>query len=239
MAPAPVRRSRGPKPTKVDPDQLLDAAQAVFAQDGLKAASLRAIARRAGCDPALIYYHFENKEALFAALLRRRFPGMLREMEALANPEDARSTCERLWEVLLIYHRHLSDDPGIRSMIRGEIVQGTEGLAGHIEAQVFPILGSVRRILDQGMARGDLRAELPTLLTTFFLVRMQLEILDLLPSVLPRLMELSPEAAVVTGMRAWFELFWRGVARDPSIPLPPLPAPAAAAPALEIQEIHS
>ena len=47
-------KSRGPKPTKVDPDQLLDAAQAVFAEDGLRAASLRAIARRAGCDPALI-----------------------------------------------------------------------------------------------------------------------------------------------------------------------------------------
>ena len=44
MTAASPSKSRGPKPTKVDPDQLLDAAQAVFAEDGLRAASLRAIA---------------------------------------------------------------------------------------------------------------------------------------------------------------------------------------------------
>jgi hypothetical protein len=42
---------------------------------------------------------------------------------------------------------------------------------------------------------------------------------------LPRFMDLPPEEAVVAGMRAWFDLFWRGVARDPSAPLPPLPDP--------------
>ena len=221
----PPSRSRGPKPTKVDPDQLLDAAQTVFAEDGLRAASLRAIAHRAGCDPALIYYHFDSKEGLFAALLRRRFPVVLRDMEGLSEATDMRPTAERLWEVLLIYHRHLKDDPGIRSMIRGEIVRGAEGLADQIDAQIRPILLAVRRIFDQGIARGDLRPDLRPLLATFFLVRMQLEILDLLPAILPRLMHLGPEANVLTAMRAWFDLFWRGVALDPSVPLPPLPDP--------------
>lgn len=219
-------RPRGPKPIKVDPDEILDAAQAVFAQDGLRAASLRAIARRAGCDPALIYYHFDSKEALFEALLDRRFPAVLRDVERLAEPSDTRPTALRLWEVLLIYHRHLKDDPGIRSLIRGEIVKGAEGLTHLIEERIRPIVFSVRRILDQGIVRGDLRPDLQPLLATFFLVRMQLEILDLLPAVLPRLMNLSPEATVATAMRAWFDLFWRGIALDPSAPLPPLPDPA-------------
>jgi AcrR family transcriptional regulator len=209
----------------VDPDHLLDAAQAVFTEDGLRAASLRAIARRAGCDPALIYYHFDSKEALFAALLHRRFPLVLRDMERLSDIDDMRPTAERLWEVLLIYHRHLKDDPGIRSMIRGEIVRGAEGLVDLIEDQVRPIMLAVRRIIDQGIARGDLRPDLQPLLATFFLVRMQLEILDLLPAVLPRLLDLSPEATVLSGMHAWFDLFWRGVALTPSVPLPPLPDP--------------
>ena len=225
MTTSPPARPRGPKPTKVDPDQLLDAAQAVFAEAGLQAASLRAIARRAGCDPALIYYHFDSKEALFVALLERRFPPVRREVERLAEASDLRPTALRLWDTLLVYHRHLKGDPGIRSLIRGEIVRGAEGLAGLIEGQIRPIVMGVRRILDQGMARGDLRPDLQPLLTTFFLVRMQLEILDLLPAVLPRLMNLSPEATVVTGMRAWFDLFWRGVALDPAAPLPPLPDP--------------
>jgi hypothetical protein len=42
---------------------------------------------------------------------------------------------------------------------------------------------------------------------------------------LPRFMDLPPEKAVLVGMRAWFDLFWRGIARDPGAPLPPLPDP--------------
>lgn len=220
-----IPRPRGPKPTKVDPDQLLDAAQEVFAQDGLRAASLRAIARRAGCDPALIYYHFANKEALFAALLRRRFPLLLQDMQRLADSADLRPTRERLWQALLIYHRHLKADPGIRSMLRGEIVRGAEGLDDLIQEQIRPIALSVRDLIDQGMTRGELRPDLQPLLVTFFLVRMQLEILDLLPAIMPRLMGLPPEGAVLRGMHAWFDLFWRGVALDPSVPLPALPDP--------------
>ncbi|MDP1832697.1 MAG: TetR/AcrR family transcriptional regulator [Geothrix sp.] len=220
-------RSRGPKPTKVDPDQLLDAAQAVFAENGLGAASLRAIARRAGCDPALIYYHFDSKEALFKALLDRRFPVILREVETLADAADLRPTALRLWEVMRIYHRHLKDDPGIRSMIRGEVVKGAEGLTLIIVEQLRPITHAIRSLIGQGIARGDLRPDLPPLLTTFFLIRMHLEIMDVLPAVLPPLMGLTPAAAMTTGMRAWFDLFWRGVALDPSVPLPPLPDPAA------------
>lgn len=221
----PAPRPRGPKAIKVDPNHLLDAAQAVFAQDGLRAASLRAIARHAGCDPALIYYHFENKESLFKALLERRFPGVLQDVVRLSDVADGRPTGERLWEVLLIYHRHLGNDPGIRAMIRGEIVRGAEGLTHLIEEQIRPIIQAIRSIVDQGIARGDLRPDLKPLLTTFFLVKMQLEILDVLPVLVPRLMDLSPHEAVVTGMRAWFELFWRGVALDPSAPLPSLPVP--------------
>jgi AcrR family transcriptional regulator len=219
-------RTRGPKPTKVSPDQILDAAQAVFAGEGLRGASLRAIARRAGCDPALIYYHFDSKEALFKALLERRFPAVLQDVAQLAEATDPRPTALRLWEVLRIYHRHLGQDPGIRSLVRGEIVNGAEGVAALIEAQVRPVLGAIVRIFEQGLERRELRPDLHPLLATFFLVKMQLEILDVLPVVLPRFMDLSPELAVVTGMRAWFDLYWRGVAFDPTVPMPVLPEPS-------------
>jgi len=209
----------------VDPDHLLDAAQAVFAEEGLRAASLRAIARRAGCDPALIYYHFASKEALFLALLNRRFPALLRDMARLAEPTDLRPTPLRLWDVLLIYHRYFKDDPGIRALIRGEIVRGAEGLGHLIEDQIRPMVGSIRQIFEQGIARGEVRPEVQPLMATFFLAKMQLEILDVLPAVLPLLTELPPAGAVLTGMRAWLEILWRGVALDASAPLPTLPSP--------------
>jgi AcrR family transcriptional regulator len=227
MAAASPIRSRGPKPTKVAPDHLLDAAQAVFAQQGLQAASLRAIARRAGCDPALIYYHFDSKEGLFAALHQRRFPGVLRDVERLAEDSDLRPTAQRLWEVLLIYYRHLGQDPGIRSLVRGEIVKGAEGITTLIEEQMRPVVIAISRMFEQGMQRGDLRADLQPMLMTFFLVKMQLEILDVAPVILPRFMGLPADTAVVISMRAWFDLFWRGIALDPRLPLPFLPEPTS------------
>ena len=222
MPPSPSPRSRGPKPTRVDPDQLLDAAQDVFAECGLQAATLRAIARRAGCDPALIYYHFESKEALFTALLDRRFPRVEADMAALADASH-RGTAERLWDVLRIYHRHLNRDPGLRAMVRGEIVRGAGGIGKLIEHRIRPVVQLVHRIVAEGVGRGDLRPELDPQLATFFLLKMQLEILDVLPVMAQGVLGLPSESAVPRGMRAWFELYWRGVARDPGLPLPALP----------------
>jgi len=207
----------------VNADQLLDAAQEVFSREGLRAASLRAIARQAGCDPALIYYHFDSKEAMFTALLDRRFPPVVEELKRLADPSDTRPTVLRLWDVLGIYHRHLGGDPGIRSLVRGEIVRGTEGIQELIQGRMAGAAMQVRSLIDQGIARGEVRPDLHPLLTTFFFVKLHLEILDVLPMVAPRILGVAPEAAVAEGERAWLELFWRGIAADPAAPLPPLP----------------
>lgn len=48
---------------------ILEAARAVFEEDGLEGASLRGIAAKAGYTPAALYFHFDSKEALYAELL--------------------------------------------------------------------------------------------------------------------------------------------------------------------------
>jgi len=216
-------RPRGPKPTRMDPDQILDAAKEVFARDGLRAASLRAIARQAGCDPALIYYHFDSKEAMFTALLVRGIPPMVEDLGRLADPMDARHTALRLWDVLHVYHRRLGQDPGLRGLVRGEIVRGTEGIQELIQHHVLGGAIHVKNILEQGIQRGEVREDIHTLLSTFFLLKLQLEILDVLPVAAPRVLGLPPEEAVAEGEKAWLHLFWRGIAVDPAAPLPLLP----------------
>lgn len=49
---------------------ILRAALDVFEVEGLEGASLRAIAARAGYTPAALYFHFDSKEAIYAAVLR-------------------------------------------------------------------------------------------------------------------------------------------------------------------------
>src|SRR3954469_13629310 len=52
------------------PQQIIDAALAIFGERGLAAARLEDIARRAGLSKGTIYLYFPNKEALFCEVIR-------------------------------------------------------------------------------------------------------------------------------------------------------------------------
>jgi len=65
----PTPRSRGPRPAGEDTRAaILVAAQVEFAESGFDATSVRAVARRAGVDPALVRHYFGSKSDLFVAL---------------------------------------------------------------------------------------------------------------------------------------------------------------------------
>lgn len=64
-----VKRTGRPRTTQERRAVILAAARTVFETQGLEGASLRAIATEAGYTPAALYFHFESKEALYAALL--------------------------------------------------------------------------------------------------------------------------------------------------------------------------
>jgi AcrR family transcriptional regulator len=52
---------------------ILDAARREFAANGYDGVSLRAVARAAGVDPALVHHYFDGKEALFVAAMQLPF----------------------------------------------------------------------------------------------------------------------------------------------------------------------
>ena len=49
---------------------ILEAARELFAEAGFERATIRAVAARAGVDPALVMQYYGNKEGLFAAAAR-------------------------------------------------------------------------------------------------------------------------------------------------------------------------
>lgn len=73
----PAKTPRAPgRPTAaatVQREQLLSIATDLFAQQGIQATRLRAIAERAGVTPALLNYYFGNKERLVEAMVEERF----------------------------------------------------------------------------------------------------------------------------------------------------------------------
>jgi len=219
--PPPPRR--GPKTTKISLEHILDAAQSVFAREGVQGSSIRAIAREAKCDPALIYYHFPNKEGLLEALLDRTIGPVVAEISALGDPQDTRRVAERLWQVTRIYHTHLGGSSGMRGLVRGEIVRGGEGIQESIARRIQPMLEGISRLIGLGIQRGDIRPDISPLFSTFFLARMELEILDLIPIMAPRIVGIPGDLAVPLAEQAWFRLFWRGIATRPEEALPFLP----------------
>ena len=79
-------------------EKLLDAAEALFAERGLAAVSLRAINAAVGLSPAALHYHFGTKQVLVEAILLRRMPELMAKrgalLEGLAvslDPPDARA----------------------------------------------------------------------------------------------------------------------------------------------------
>jgi len=204
----------------MDPRTLLDAALKVFGREGLEGASLRAIAREAGCDPSLIYYHFENKEAMFTALLEERITPLVKDLRRLANPLDPRSTAEKLWLAMQAFHLHVHDSAGFRAMVRGQIVRGAETIPEQLARRLRPAQFAVIGIIRRGLRRGELRPDLNPYLLGLFLIRMEAEILDLVPVFAERLAGLTAPTAIALAERTWFEVFWRGVAAHPLESLP-------------------
>lgn len=68
QTPKPARRSRGPRDDRgVTLSQITTAARASFAENGWAGTTMRAVAKSAGVDPALVHYYFDSKEQLLDA----------------------------------------------------------------------------------------------------------------------------------------------------------------------------
>ena len=80
------------------PEEIISAALEVFADRGFAATKLEDVARRAGVTKGTIYLYFENKEALFKALIRQAIVPVIAQGEELAKsfPGSARELFERL-----------------------------------------------------------------------------------------------------------------------------------------------
>ena len=71
-------------------DQVLDAAEKCFCEQGFHGASIATISKSAGMSPGHIYHYFENKEAIIAAIVEREVSNVLKEMNDLQNQPDLR-----------------------------------------------------------------------------------------------------------------------------------------------------
>ena len=144
------------KPTKGERTaaRILDAAEAVFAERGYEAASLREIARRAGLQQPGLYNHFASKRDLYAAVLDRGLTPMaeaMRERMRGAQPRKALAMLPAVMTDILLEHPQMSAlfqqalqgdaSPGqelMRGWLDRLLAQGAEAARGSAAAAVDP-----------------------------------------------------------------------------------------------------
>jgi TetR/AcrR family transcriptional regulator len=129
--------------------RLLDAAEAVFAERGYRAATTAAIAERAGLNKTLIHYYFRSKEGLFRAMMERvaRNHAMFLDDLAHADPVTA------LTKATHRFVHFLADNPNYVRLCAYCALEGTEGQVDEemMQGLVQAATSAIQRGIDQGL----------------------------------------------------------------------------------------
>jgi TetR/AcrR family transcriptional regulator len=144
----PVARRSGGLETRAE---ILAAAERHFAEVGFEAARLEDIAADVGIRRAAIFYHFGDKQELYAAVLEEVFQG------AMAALPSGGSAAERLEASLARWTDYVAQRPTVARLILREAASAKPGVvnafvrAGGAPVQWF------RAVIEEGIASGELK----------------------------------------------------------------------------------
>jgi TetR/AcrR family transcriptional regulator, fatty acid metabolism regulator protein len=147
--------------------EILAAARAVFLEHPYEQASITQIAARAGCVVGTIYGYFENKRDLFDAVLTAFYDELIADIE----PRFAviEGTADRL-RFLVARHLQITLDDASWLKVLAREARGDESYFGSKLHQLNRRYAQfVTRTLADGIARGELRADLDPQMARDFL----------------------------------------------------------------------
>lgn len=151
-------------PRKTD---ILDAALALHAEEGLESLTMRRLAETLGMSPMGLYRHYANREALLAAMVDRGFD---RLRTVLVRPLRARDPLGRLverWDRTLAFslaHPRLFD---LMFLTPGMVVRAFPHGFEQEASPTFPVfVGDIRDCMDAGVLRPDDPSQVAFLLWT-------------------------------------------------------------------------
>ena len=132
---------------------ILDAARQQFAEKGFAAASVRAIARQADVDPALVHHYFGSKEQVFVAAMELPFDPAERLPQVLAGDPDLLG--ERLVRLFL----GVWGDPAFRTPMLGLVRSAFTSEQGATMLREFVGSALLGRIVAAGDSPDPLRVQ--------------------------------------------------------------------------------
>lgn len=166
-------------------EQILDAAQRLFAAQGFSGTTIKQIGKAAGVNTALLYYYFGDKEGLYHSVLQRLVSGLvsrtLVRLHAEASPTmKIRGFIEAQVDTFMAY----PELPRLfmREMLDHDAVHAVEQIQ-HLAATSFKgLCDTIREGQKQGAFRSDIDPKFAAISTVgqmayFFLARPAVRIL--------------------------------------------------------------
>ena len=128
------------------PTRILDTAEALFAEQGFAATSVRDIAAAVGLTAASLYNHFPGKEALYQAVLARGVAPLVEMMRGLAGREPDADATEQMIAAVMA---HLAERPHLARLIQHEVLTGGEHLGSLVQDWVQPLFAAAGEQLER------------------------------------------------------------------------------------------
>lgn len=145
---------------------ILLAAEELFAEQGYSAVSINSIAKKAGVSKANIFHHFENKESLYFAVLKsasQRMSSLLGEL----NPGEGNAS-EQIGRYTQQHLKNLFDQSNVSQLIlrqiQSENSEDSPKIAHDVLGENFSRFVS---ILEKFQQQGELRQDIdPAMMAT-------------------------------------------------------------------------
>lgn len=131
-------------------DSILDAAEKLFVEQGVSRTTLQHIASEAGVTRGAIYWHFDDKGALFNAMMERATLPLEAELQLLDQAESE-DPLDDLRSYMLAVLRRTVEDPGARRVF--EIAT----LKVEFVDEMSAVRQRRRHSMDNWMARAERR----------------------------------------------------------------------------------
>ena len=142
---------------------IANAAEEVFASEGMHAAHVEHIARRAGVAVGTLYNYYKDRDALLAALLRTRREALFAEFDAAEEAAHGRPIREQLLAFVRAKVHFLAAHPTFfRILFEGELIRIQSSYPTATEEHARSLHGffdRVEALIRRGVKAGELRGE--------------------------------------------------------------------------------
>ena len=153
LAPAARRRRKATRP-----QELLDAALALFVEKGFAATRTEEVARGAGVSKGTLYLYYPSKEELFKAVVRHNLTQLIAEGQEIVERYQG-STADLLRTLVQVWWERFGNTPaaGIHKVMMAEARNFPELAAFYAEEVVAPADRLLWHTVERGIARGEFR----------------------------------------------------------------------------------